>query len=174
MAKTCTFPDLYDEAKTLSITSLKKWGYLEASQIKTGTVTWSRGERKTGSIGIAVYAVGKEWYINLQYTSNGKNIDYKVNLVSIPSNLGIGKVWYFLCLKTGKQCRKLYLIDTLFLHRDAHAGCYSIQTYSKNMRGLFKKWNQETAIEAIYEKHFKKFYNGKPTKRYRRLLDKSA
>lgn len=171
MAKTCTFPDLYDEVKTLSITSLKKWGYLEPNRIQTGTVKWSRGERKTGSIGIAVYTVGTDWYINLQYTSNGKEIDYRINLVSMPSNLGIGKIWYFLCPRTGKQCRKLYLINTLFLHREAHKGCYSIQTYSKQMRGLFKALNEETAIEAIYDKHFKKFYAGKPTKRYRRVLD---
>ncbi|MCP4442054.1 MAG: hypothetical protein GY810_24355, partial [Aureispira sp.] len=33
-------------------------------------------------------------------------------------------------------------------------------------------FTSEKAYEEIYSKHFKKYYNGKPTKRYKRLLQK--
>ena len=45
-----TFPDLYDECKTLSITKLKEWGYLGPDSIKTGTVHCSRNEQRYASI----------------------------------------------------------------------------------------------------------------------------
>lgn len=172
MPKPQTFLTLYDELKTLSITKLKQWGYLEPNQVKSGTITWSRGEMKTGSISIAVYTTGANWYIRLQYTYKKEiQVDYKVNLVSKPSNLGIGRVWYFVCPHTGKRCRKLYDSGRYFLHRETIAdGMYSTQTYSKYVREQFRQFNELSAMDKAYEKHFKRTYAGKYTKRYKRML----
>jgi len=63
------------------------------------------------------------------------------------------------------------------LHRTAFRGCmYDSQTKSKKWREmeiLFGSYfDIDKYYEQLYSKHFKKFYNGKPTKRYLKLLKK--
>jgi len=41
-----------------------------------------------------------------------------------PEYPGKGVIWHFLCPATRKRCRKLYLVDTYFLHREAFNGCF--------------------------------------------------
>jgi hypothetical protein len=174
MGRHSNWPTLYDECHVISISSLKKWGYLKPGIWKSGTVTWSRSGNQTGSISIAVNMFGEIPFIELDYKCNGEPIKYEVKLVTIPSNLGRGKVWYFLCPRTGKRCRILYLGQTYFLHRKAFSGCmYEKQTYSKRNRGLNRSFERlfapEKAYDQIYSKHFKTHYGGKPTKRFIRL-----
>ncbi|MEP6466164.1 MAG: hypothetical protein ABJB05_07645 [Parafilimonas sp.] len=178
MAKPATYPTLFDECKTVSISFLKINGYLKPDQWKIGTITWSRGEgehkRITGSISVEVNTDTKSPFIELQYKKNDKPVKYRVQLVSIPSNIGKGVVWYFLCPNTGNRCRKLYLADTYFLHRLAVRGCmYEKQTYSHKNKMLYRSWDKLFCIDKVYEqiygKHFKKQYAGKPTKRYIKL-----
>ena len=102
-------------------------------------------------------------------------INYLIQLVSIPSNLGKGVVWYFVCSRTGKRCRKLHLVDTYFYHRSAFRGCfYEKQIQCHGYRNLDKQFGLLFGIDKIYEKiyskHFKKQYNRKPTKHYMKLL----
>ena len=57
----------------------------------------------------------------------------------------------------------------------AFTGCmYDCQTHSKYMRWLEKTYgayfNTDKLYKQLYSKHFKKFYAGKPTKRYLRIL----
>jgi hypothetical protein len=97
-----------------------------------------------------------------------------VQLISVPSNLGKGVVWYFVCPHTGKRCRKLYLADTYFYHRSAFKGCmYEKQTLSKRTRNWDKHFSYLYLTDKIYQqinaKHFKKTYSGKPTKKYLKL-----
>lgn len=93
----------------------------------------------------------------------------------VRSIIGNGLIWYFVCPKTGNRCRKLYLVDGYFYHRGAFSGCfYEKQTYSRNTRSLCKQYESyfgvEQSYEKIYSKHFKKQYNGVPTKLYAKLL----
>ena len=102
--------------------------------------------------------------------------NYKVHLVSVPSNLGKGIVWYFLCPETNKRCRKLYSIGGYFLHREAFKGCmYESQIQSKKYRQLDKTlgayFRTDELYSQLYKKHLKKTYAGKPTKRYLRILE---
>lgn len=178
MAKFPTFPTLYDECKTVTITKLKEWGYLEPNQIITGgMITWSRNGNKTGSIGISASTISPTSYIELNYNYKETTpIHYRINLVSVPSNIGKGVLWYFVCPKTGKQCRKLYLIEGYFYHRSASPGMYEKQTYSHKNRILFRKFDALFGTDKVFEqlnsKGFKKTYAGKPTKRYLKLMRK--
>ena len=178
MPKPASFPILYDDLKTVSISILGKHGYLKPNQWQTGTITWSKNGNKTGSISIRVDTYGESPYLLLDYTSDNIPINYRVQLVSIPSNLGKGIVWFFICPQTGKRCRKLYLLGGYFYHRSAYKGCmYEKQTYSHKNRKLGKQFERlfgtDEAYEQIYSKHFKKMYKGKPTKRYLRLLKRA-
>ena len=176
MPKPHTFPTLYNEALQISISKLKEWEYLNPEQIKSGTLTWSRNGNKTGSISIKVNTQSEQPYIELDYKYRDEPRNYKVRLVSMPSNLGKGLIWYFFCPQTNKRCRKLYSIGGYFLHREAFNGCmYETQTQSKKYRQLDKTFGVYFKIDdlysQLYQKHFKKTYAGKPTKRYLRLME---
>lgn len=175
MAKKSTSPTLYDEVKQISITKLKQWGYLEPGQIRGGVLNWNVNGTPTGSIAFQVDMLNKTPYIQLEYNFKDEPRNYKINLVCMPSNLGRGKIWYFLCPRTEKRCRKLYNIGGYFLHREAFAGCmYQSQTESKFTRYLGNTlgltFEADEAFEKIHSKHFRKYYNGKRTKRYSKLL----
>ena len=175
MPKTHKFPTLFDEVHTVSITKLKEWGYLKPDHWQSGTIRWSRNGETTSSISISVYTGSDNPYLKLSYKHRGELTEYKVPLVTLPSNLGKGKVWYFLCPATGKRCRKLYSVGRYFLHRDAFTSCmYEKQTYSKHAREEIKYYESllgsEKLYQELYSKGFKKYYAGKPTKRYVRLM----
>ncbi len=176
MPKPHTFPTLYNEALQISISKLKEWEYLNPEQIKSGTLTWSRNGNKTGSISIKVNTQSEQPYIELDYKYSDEPRNYKVRLVSMPSNLGKGLIWYFFCPQTNKRCRKLYSIGGYFLHREAFNGCmYETQTQSKKYRQLDKSlgafFKTDDLYSQLYQKHFKKTYAGKPTKRYLRIME---
>ena len=175
MPKPHTFPTLYDEVKTVSISFLSKHGYLKPKQLKAGSIHWSRNGENLGSISIKVCTYTESPYLEFDYKCNQQPIKYKVQLVSVLSNLGKGFVWYFVCPKTNKRCRKLYLADTYFYHRLAFNGCmYECQTQSKHQRVLAFTYGNyfklDDLYEQLYSKYFKKTYRGKPTKRYLRIM----
>ncbi len=175
MPKPSTFPILIDELKNIGIPFLTKHGYLKPNESKYGTISWERYGKKTGSISILVNTESEAPNIIFDYKCNETSIRYEVQLISVPSNLGKGLVWYFICPITGKRCRKLHLANTYFQHRSAFSGAmYQKQTCSKKDRyyslmfsTIFKS---EQIYEQIYSKNFKKTYSGKPTKRYLKLL----
>ncbi|AWL09052.1 hypothetical protein HME7025_01189 [Aquirufa nivalisilvae] len=176
MPKPYTFPTLYDDLKTISISFLKKHNYLLPNQVQTGTVSWSRSGTKTGSISIRVNTKQDIPYLELDYKCNETPINYRVQLVSAPSNLGKGVVWYFVCPHTGKRCRKLYLADTYFYHRSAFRGCmYEKQTRSKSYRLMEKTFGSyfksDDLYSKLYARNFKKTYAGKPTKKYLKIIE---
>lgn len=173
MPKPSTYPALTDHLKQFSISDLKKWGYLKPSQRQTGAISWSINGDKTGSIAIGVNTRGENWYLLLEYvlTDTQEPIRQVIPLVSKPSNLGKGRVWYFQCPRVNKNCRKLYLIGKHFQHREAlKGGMYECQTYSK----VYRMWNAlhkaEEAWEEASKPYLKASYAGKRTKRYLRLL----
>ena len=176
MPKPPTYPTLYNDALQISVSKLKGWGYLEPGRTISGTITWSSNGNKTASISIQVNTFCEQPYIELKYNYNDEPRNYKVQLVSTPSNLGRGLIWYFLCPQTNKRCRKLYSIGGYFLHREAFTGCmYETQTQSKSYREIGKTFGAyfktDKLYEQIYSKHFKKMYAGKPTKRYLRIME---
>jgi len=176
MPKLYTFPTLYDNALHLSITMLKEWEYLNNNHIKRGTVIWSKNGIEEASISITVNTNSEQPYLILKYYYGEESIEYSLQLVTIPSNLGKGYIEYFLCPQTNKRCRKLYLVDGYFFHREAFNGCmYETQTQSKKYRKLNQTLGaylrRDDLYNQLYQKHFKKTYAGKPTKRYLRIMN---
>ena len=177
MPKPYTFPTLYNEALQLHISKLKGWGYLDPEHIKGDTINWSRNGNTVGSISIRVNTHEEQPYIELDYNYKNEPRKYKVKLVSVPSNLGKGRIWYFQCPQTMKLCRKLYSIGGYFLHREAFKGCmYESQTQSKRNRQLEKRlkpyFQADNLYSQLHKKHLKKTYAGKPTKKYLELSKK--
>jgi hypothetical protein len=171
-----------EACKTLSMKELRQWGYLHPNQYSHGTVTFRRGKEKTGSMGIAVSTLTGDAYLRLTYffEDTDKHFDYKIPLVTVPSNLGKGYRYYFRCPVTGKRCLKLYRPpwDDYFLHRAAYPGLlYESQTLSKAYRsGLWAMvdavFNEDKLYRELLErpKYAKLYYRGKPTPRMKRYL----
>lgn len=169
MAKRKTWPQLFDECRKIELSYLWKRYAMWSPQRTCATLSWScRGEPR-GSINLLIDT--REMYIELDYRYNGEPRCYRVKLVSVPSNLGVGLVWYFLCPQTKKRCRILYEVEGWFFHRSAFRGCcYERQTYSRQNRLLdytvFPR--QEELCDRL--RHCRKTYRQKPTRRYRSLM----
>lgn len=175
MPRYATSPYLFDEEKCISISKFRQWGYLKQYSQRNSTITWSRNDIETASIGVKVIMNDFENSLTVNYKCNGTSYNYKIQLVSILSNLGKGYVWYFHCPFTHKRCRKLHLINERFMHRSAlPSGMYSTQTQSKKWRFMDKAlgsyFDSDKYYQELYSKHFKRYYNGKPTKRYLKLM----
>jgi len=173
MAKYPTNPTLYNEVLQINISKLKQLGYLKPNEIKSGILTWSRGGNSIGKIRIITNTVSN--YIELDYSYKDIPRNYKVNIISVPSNLGKGDIMYFICPSTNKRCRILYSIGGYFLHRTAFKGCmYECQKESRKYRGilaiLVPSWKVDDYHEKLNKKYFKRMYAGKPTKRYLQIM----
>jgi len=175
MSKYPTYPTLYDEVLQINITRLIKWGYIIPEHIIEGELVCSNNQDQLESVFIYVNTI-EEPHIELEYEYDGETRNYIIQLVSIPSNLGLGEIWYFLCPETNKQCRKLYFINGYFYHREAFKGCmYECQTKSKSYRdSIFKTFSKSSkCLIEVTKKYSKQSYAGKPTRRYLKLLKKA-
>lgn len=112
-----------------------------------------------------------ERFIELSYVVYGGSYCYKVGLERLPSNLGKGWLWYFICPSTNKRCRKLHFINSYFFHRTAFEGVYyedqiDSKAYrtsnQKHIRNQFKIYD---LLGKMLVPYYKEYYNGKPTKR---------
>ncbi|MCI1267911.1 MAG: hypothetical protein LKG19_15150 [Saprospiraceae bacterium] len=176
MAKNYTFPIILDNCLSLDIASLNKNGNLKLGHCKNSISIWSRGENDIAKIGITVNTQSDSMFIVFDYLCDNVPIKYWLELVAVPSNIGKGLVWYFICRVTNRRCKKLHLINGYFVHRTAYKNAvYSKQTASRSVREFGKCFSKlikrENAIEYIQSKKFKMTYNGKPTKRYFKLIN---
>lgn len=150
--------------------------YLKSYGIRTGVTSWTINGQPHAKINFKVTHTEYETFIIFDYKCNGEPINYSVNLISRPSNLSKGEVWFFVCPVTGKCCRKLYLHGTHFLHREAYKGLmYEKQIQSQRTRDMFKVLDavfiKDEIYDELHKKYFKTHYNGKQTKRYKKIMN---
>ncbi len=174
MPRQYSFPCYFDELLQISISDLKRWNYLNNKKKSSGVLTWSVRGEKTGSISFTIDTITDIPNMELNYKVNNMSYSITVNLTTKESNLKTGKIWYFLCPYTGKRCRKLYFKDDKFAHREAHTNCmYELQTFSKKDRDLVRlmtpKFEEKKLSNELDVKHFKRYYAGKETKRFKKI-----
>jgi hypothetical protein len=179
MARYSTFATTIEDTLIFRLKSLSENGneYLKHYGRQTGVTRWFENGVESAKIGFTVTNDNYNNFIEFDYSCNGTPMKYKVHLTSILSNLGKGKIWYFICPKTDKLCRKLYLNGGYFVHRTAFNGLmYNKQIQSKGYRSMSKAFKRHFEYESIMDetntKYFKSHYNGKPTKRYKYLMSK--
>ncbi|WP_020594592.1 hypothetical protein [Spirosoma panaciterrae] len=176
MARFPTFERNFSDLKKLTLADLKRLGLLVPKHRATSTIRWTRRGETTGTIGVAVSLSGTGGYVELEYTYNNQDqINYRINLVQQPSNLGKGQVWYFICPLTGERCRALYQVGKYFASRKAQPRTlYESQTYSKHYRWLDKVYGPmfkaEKAYEELYKPYAKKHYRDKLTPKARKVM----
>ncbi|MDV3472078.1 hypothetical protein CMU02_11870 [Elizabethkingia anophelis] len=179
MGRYATYPTEIERLKMISIADLKRMKLLTSDNFVSTTINWTnRNTREnTGSISVSIHT-GENYgtiTFNYKYRDTDK-INYTAQLITRQSNLGKGKLWFFVCPNTGKVCRKLHLINGYFVHRSINPNLmYEKQLESKKMREWSKRFGillDENVYSQLYSKHFKKYYRRKPTKRYLKLIQK--
>lgn len=167
-----------DYLNALSVFKLKEWGYL--SEPRSGTIYW--GERGSGnSLSFnTVFLNGEPSEARVDYVVRRDDPiyrEYGISLTSTDCNFG-GKRYWFVCplVLDGKACErrvaKLYFDNTWFGCRHCHDLAYNSQyEYWGTMNGSFKNlarvWDLEEQISGLRVKYWK----GRPTKKYQKLLD---
>jgi hypothetical protein len=173
-----SFAATVGECKRIEISFLRKQGYLEQGCIRSGTLSWSRNGQPTGSISISSSIQPEEAYIRLVYSITDRNgektdIDYRIDLVSVPSNLGWGNRWYFLCPFTFKRCSILYKVPDSYYwkHREAFTHFYyeSQLTAASCKPFMFMVYERKQQELLEGRKRVRRFYKGKPTRLQQRL-----
>ncbi len=169
MAKRKTCPTLFEECNRIELSFLWKQHAMWLPRRIAASMSWTSRGRPAGNIDLIIDT--REMYIELDYKYGDEPRHYRVQLVSVPSNLGKGQVWYFLCPHTGKRCRILYGVGGWFLHRSAfRGGCYDRQTLSKKDRILdYAIFPRQIEINDQMRK-CRKTYRDKPTRRYESLM----
>lgn len=157
----------------LNIFKLNEWGFLSGGSLG-GTLTWKRKWSKEDTMSIQARLGGDEKYVALQYTQTDpdetqKAFNYKIELTSTSCNYG-GKRYWFVCplVKEEISCQrmvgKLYKVGDYFGCRH----CYNLSYYSRNSDRRVTVTMPD--IDRLEKAVKRRYYNGKPTKRYQRLL----
>jgi hypothetical protein len=138
-----------------------------------GTINYSNDSE----ISVRLLKRGNRYYAALNYfkTIDGKkcHVDYEIPIVTKPSNLGKGSIYYFLCPFSGKRCKVLYMGygSLYFKSREAYR-CriyYSSQLSSRLDKHNDKYWSMEKKLEKLYANHPKTHYRGNKTKAQLRI-----
>lgn len=165
------------ESQKLEINTLLKKGYFKNGCHLSGTITWTDGN----SIGYEAELTEtrqeiKLNYWNKRYSGERNDLEYTIHLVSVPSNLGRGKIWYFICPFTGMKVKILYKVygSLYFKSRKAYKTriYYLSQISSKFDFNNNIYWEIEHKLEKLCPLIRKEHYQGKETRllgRIRRL-----
>lgn len=173
-----------ESSNKLKIFWLKKHGYLNREcSYQSGGIKWTYGwSENESSIGFSVTKENLETpqetgYIRLQYTHTNRNtdekesMDYRVELATTDCNYG-GKRYWFICplTKSGRYCGRrvgvLFSIGKWFGCRH----CGDIAYNSQMQGGRNKGFVSIPDIERAEEEVKRYYYNGKPTRKYRRVI----
>ena len=155
-------PRYIGDLLSLTITDLKRAGYIMPGQYRTGPITWERDGREIGSITVCVdTTAGRVPSVRFAFNHNGTPADYSAALRFTPSNLNRGGYYLFICPVTGRSCRKLYFVGGRFISRFAFRALYSVQAQSPADRYADAKQSEQQALNAPRRKWK---YKGKPTR----------
>ncbi|MBK8842384.1 MAG: hypothetical protein IPO33_05875 [Saprospiraceae bacterium] len=159
---------IFENTLQLSLSKLKEWGFLKKGIVKSSILTWRLNEEITGSIKLRADNLSNNCHIEMEYKIDSIDRKQTVFIVLKESNLKKGQIMYFKCSISGKLCRKLYLINGYFVHREAFFGCmYESQIKVKQNVFLIKysiPLKLMTSMMNWKENISKKTYAGKPTK----------
>jgi len=133
--------------------------------------------RLTGSASFQSCYTNKDKFLQISYTvteSNENKIDYcyKVYLIEQDSNLGRGKVLYFICPQTGLKCRILYKAYGSHKFKSRLGYSYRIYYCCQQSSKLSRYNDNYWKLEGLLEKLRKITCNGKRT--YKEKLSRKA
>lgn len=155
---------------SVSVADFARMGYLKPNAVTRGVVTISTNGEPVARFGVEADTTATP-VIRLTYTYGDTSTPKttEIRLSWQPSNLSTTSgYYYFVCPVTGRLCRKLYIVDGLFISRRAFRPMYAQQVKSRAERdnALFRAIEAITAAEQIEREqvHHRRTYRGKPTR----------
>ena len=169
-----------DEYLTLSVSDLRRLGYLKPGALMGGRVTWKRGDTVTASISVTTDTRALPMCY-LVYRYDGEPKQENIRLMFKHSNLnpeGNHGYYYFVCPVTGDCCRKLYNVGGRFVGRSAFKALYPTQAASHKQRKSLSWFSALAQLDELQQSRYRKdFYRGKPTRyrlRWERIVERNA
>lgn len=178
--------DTVEDCRNVSISFLKRHGYFSEPCSMSGGISWKNcfGE-ETGSISIFVSTLYEDNYVRFYYTvtnrSSGEKTeyDYKVSLTTTPCNFGGVRYWFICPLSKngvycGRRVAKLYLAPGANYFGCRH--CYNLSYQSRNESRLGRIGQlgyilkAERQMKELQSQIKRNFYDGKPTRKFRKLI----
>lgn len=177
--------NLCEETKSISISDLKRLGFL-ALGLRSGTVWWGSKSSPRGSISLSlsINDNGMSWvhfeYTHTDWHNKQTEHNYVVRLTTTPCHLG-GKRFWFICplTKNNEPCERrvgiLYSVQGYFGCRYCAELGYEKQyrKYGGENAWAFKRLEKVWKIEADWKKIRYRYWKGKPTKRFAKVLRKA-
>lgn len=170
--------------RKLDLSWMIKNGYIKKDSVVKGVMEWEDGSN--ASFESVFYEYDK--YFRISYVlSNRKGediyYDYKILFDTVPSNLGVGEVVYFVCPESYERARILYMAygNGKYAHRNYYYNNLGLRIYYTSQQ-TSKFWYANTryfSIQRRYErlidelakvKYRKTNYRGVPTKQFKKLF----
>lgn len=142
-----------EETLSFTIQDLQRWGFLSGEGYRSGILTLSTNDEKTGSLRIGVrLEPDGDGDIEFDYLLEGEPVKYRHGLVRILLNYG-GARYYFVCRDTGTRVTALYMVDGYFSSRHHHRLVYqSSREHRSQYEQLHRSRNLEKRAGEL-EKH---------------------
>ena len=174
MGRSTTGSITVNEAMRLDINYLRKKSVIVPGQAREGVMKWTNG----ASVHLLSHLMNEDFYIRLKYRYTSydgevKNYDYKIYLTTVPSNLGIGEIYYFICPVDYCRCRILYncYYSGIWKSRTAYHNriYYPSQESSKYSYYNDRYWATNKQLDELYPQVVKTHYRGNKTRLQQRI-----
>lgn len=176
--------DTTEGTKRIDMVKLNSKGILGGRSYSK--VTWSINGEPNGNIDLEINTIdtaSESPYVEFTYKTRSyweeewKDMNYRFKLVSIPCNFG-GKRWFFVCglyrngIYCGRRARILYSVGNWFGCRHCADLSYESCNRSKTYRQFPLRYiSKSFEADEYYDKYVKReYYNGRPTRKYKRYL----
>ena len=161
------------QAQRLEITPFLRSLGEAAQKGATGILTLPNGSEMAFK---AIYTEGRGWVelsYRIQYQDGPQDYLYRVEIESVPSNLGRGAVPDFICPWSRIRCKALYMAygSPVLKARAAYANriYYPAQLSSRLSRFNDRYWALEDELVRLCGERRSYSYLGKPTRKYKRI-----
>jgi len=167
-----------EEHKKLSCHFLREHDYFQKGSKRSGRIIWSFNGTECGKILIETDMRSLHPTIRFTYMIRSSpqdpwvEMDYTTNLLGVPCNFG-GTRWYFQCHLCMGRVAKLYDYRNYFCCRTCAGLSYNSCNENKRYRGgIWKFLTTMWGADDYYINNVKRrYYRGKPTRKYKRYLE---
>lgn len=158
------------ESMRMELRWLLNNGYFRPGETISSILSWTGGS----TVSVVASNTKEGISLRLSYTitkpsGEKQSLNYTISLVEVPSNLGKGKLLFFICPQTGKKCRILYKAygSPIFKGREAYSYklYYEIQTSSKLYLHTTRYFTLEKRLEKLWRMRKTYTYRGRETRR---------
>lgn len=179
-----SYQEHFDEVCQIDTAWLRDLGMLRQFPFgMTRFLSWDKNDHRSLSVRATTgWVSATTAYLELDYSGSEGQVSDRIGLEGVTSNLGRGIVWFFVCPVSGKRCRKLYFLNGRFRSRHAFpSAMYRSQVEPRSERGFRRLLTLHGTLKTpkiVWDDHdpmhFRRYYRGKPTKRYQAYLERGS